>query len=127
MSWLLSHSKGLQMFLSIRRSIYLIANVTFFESKPEIFTSIFSSVSEDDYDYLFYQETLINSGRSTSENETGKDPFRLQVSLQVYTRRTTPTPMPMPVSVPSPAQESTENVNVQLPGSSTTDDLPIAL
>jgi len=37
------------------------------------------------------------------------------------------THMPAPVSVPSHAQKSTVNVNAQFPGSSTTDDLLIAL
>ena len=36
------------------------------------------SVLEDDYDYLFYRETLLNSGVSTSENVTGKDTLRFQ-------------------------------------------------
>jgi len=49
----------------------LFAYVTFFESKPEISTS--PSALEDDYDYQFYRETLLNSGGSTSENVTGKD------------------------------------------------------
>ena len=76
----------------------------FFKSKPEISISASSVVSEDDYDYLFYQETLINNGGSTSENETGKDPLRLQVPLQVYARHTAPASVPVPASVPSPAQ-----------------------
>jgi len=45
-----------------------------FKSTPKIFTSS-SSMLEDDYDYLFYWETLLNSGGSTSENITGKDPL----------------------------------------------------
>jgi len=53
----------------------LSADVTFFKSKIEIFTSPSSSASEDGYDYLFYRETLLHSGEFTSENMTNKDPL----------------------------------------------------
>ena len=52
---------------SISRYI-LSAHITFFESIPRVFTS--PSASEDDYDYLFYRKTLLNSGGSTSKNVT---------------------------------------------------------
>jgi len=42
----------------------LSTDVTFYESKL-IFTSF---ASEDDYDYMFYREILLNSGESTSKN-----------------------------------------------------------
>jgi len=46
---------------------------TFFESKPEIFASPSSCTSEDDYDYMFYRETLFNSGGLTFETVASKD------------------------------------------------------
>jgi len=51
----------------------LSADVIFYEFKPEIFTSLFSSASEDDSDYLFYRETLLNSGEYTSKNVISKN------------------------------------------------------
>jgi len=57
------------MFLFLYRPIYLL-----FEYKPGVSTS--PSASEDDYDYLFYREILLNSGESTSETMTGKNPPR---------------------------------------------------
>ena len=51
---------------SIGRYI-LSADVIFFESKLEIFTSPSFFVSNDDYDYMFYWETLLNNGDSTFE------------------------------------------------------------
>jgi len=103
----------------------LSADVTFFESKPEIFTS--PSVSEDDYGYLFNREILLNIGESTFENVTGKGPLRFQDPLQTYTRRTAPAHVPPPASVSSHAQASSETITAQLPGNSTIDDLPITL
>ena len=50
----------------------MIADVTFFESKIEISTSP-SLASEDDYDYMYYRETLLNSGKLTFENVTDKN------------------------------------------------------
>jgi len=102
---------------SISRYI-LSADVTFFETKPEISTSS-PVASEDAYDYLFYQDTLINSGKSTSENVTGKDPLWFQDPLQTYTRQTAPPPVPSPASVSNPAQKSSEDVTAQLPDIST--------
>jgi len=70
----LGHSrtqKGYKYFCpSIGRDI-LSADVTFFESKLGI--NISPSTSEDDYDYLFYRETSLDSDESTSENVTNKD------------------------------------------------------
>jgi len=54
------------------------------EAKPGIFTSYF--VLEDDYDYLFYQKTLLNSGKSTSESMTCKNSLQFQDPIQTYTR-----------------------------------------
>jgi len=34
---------------------------------------------------MFYRETLLNSGESTSENITGKDTLWFQDLIQVYT------------------------------------------
>jgi len=85
------------------------------------------SASNDDYDYLFYRETLLNSGECTFKNVTGKDTLWFHDLIQVYTRRTTPALVSPPVSVPSPPQVSSETVTAQLPGNSTTDDLPIAI
>jgi len=68
--------KGDKCFCPYIGRYILLADVTFFESKPGISTSFSPVVSEDDYDYLFYHETLINRDKSTSENVTGKDPLR---------------------------------------------------
>jgi len=77
---------------------YILSVDVTFESTPEISTS--SAVeSDDDYNYLIYKETLINSGKSTSENVSGKDPPQFWDSLQTYTRRITPSPVPSPASV----------------------------
>jgi len=105
----------------------LSADVTFFESKLEISTSLSSFAPEDDYDYSFYQETLLNSGGSTSVNVTGKDPLRFQDSIQIYSRRTTPATVPVSDSISSPVQKSSEFVTAQLLDFSITDDLSIAL
>jgi len=51
-------------------------------------------MSDDDYDYMFYVETLLNSGGSTSINVTGKDPLRFQDPIQIYTRWITPALVP---------------------------------
>ena len=105
----------------------LSTNITFFESTPRISISLSSFASADDYYYLFYREILLNSVEFTSENVVGKDTLWFHDPIQVYTRRTTPTLMSPPVSVSSPAQVSSETVTAQLPGNSTTDDLPIAI
>ena len=63
----------------------LFVDATFFESKPEIFTSP-SFASKDDYDYLLYREILLNSSESTSENVTGKHTLRfLRFDSGLYT------------------------------------------
>jgi len=82
----------------------LFTDVTFFESKLEISKSP-PFASEDDYDYLFYRKILLNSGGSTSENVTGKDPLLFQNSIQIYTRRTSTAPVLALDSVPSPTQK----------------------
>jgi len=71
------------MSLSIYRPIHLICRCILFRVKPKIYTSFFAS--EDDYDYLFYRETLLNSDESTSINMTGKDTLRFQDPIQIYT------------------------------------------
>ena len=65
-----------------------------------------SSASDDVYEYLFYKETLFNSGESTSKNVTGKYPFQFQSPLQTYTRRTIPALAPLQASIRSPTQAS---------------------
>ena len=60
--------------LSLYRPINLICRCNLFRVQIWDF-HIFFSTSEDDYDYLFYQEILLNSGESTSENVTVKDPL----------------------------------------------------
>jgi len=72
-SWLLSNSEMLQMFLSIYRQIYLVCRCIFFECKLGTFTSLSSFVLEDNYDYMFYRETLLDSGESTYESVTSKN------------------------------------------------------
>ena len=47
-------------------------------------------MSDDDYNYLFYKETLINSEKSTSEDITGKNLLWFQDPFQTYTRRIAP-------------------------------------
>ena len=66
--------KGYKHFCPYTGNV-LLSGVTFLESKLKIFTSYSPLVSEDNYNYLFYHETLINSDRSTSENVTGKNPL----------------------------------------------------
>ena len=84
-------------------------------------------MSEDNYDYMFYRETLLNSGESTYENMIGKYPLQFQHLIQIYTRRTTLALRPAPASLPNHAQESSEIATAQLPSTSTTNDFPIAL
>ena len=72
------------IFLSIGRYIFS-ADVIFFESRLEIFTSPSFFVSEIDYDNLFYREPLLNSSETTSENVTSKDTLRFQDPIKVYT------------------------------------------
>ena len=75
---------------------------------------------------MFYREALLNNGESTSENVTRKNPFQFHDLIQTYRRRTAPC-VPAPASVPSLAYESSEIITTQLPSTSTSDDLPIAL
>ena len=59
------------------------------------FSHIFFFASENDYDYLFYREILLNSGELISENMTGKNSLRFQDPIQTYTQQTDP-PVPAP-------------------------------
>ena len=56
--------KGYKCFCPSFSRYFLLADVTFFESTPRVSTSSLVA-SDGDYDYLFYQEILINSGKSS--------------------------------------------------------------
>ena len=88
------------------------------------FSHLFLLCVEDDY--LFYQETSINSGKSTYENITSKNLLRFQDLIQTYRCRTTRHVL-IPTSVPSSTQQSSKTIAAQLSVTSTFDDLPIAL